>query len=446
MTPYSKHFIILCILTLALASCAEKQPEETDSIVLYYSEKAETRRVAKLLAERTGSALFDIASKQAPPDLLAYRYYFIGSSIIDNDIALPMQTFLSNTDFFDGIVIPFWTGAENNADYSELFEQLIYRPRIIRAGGGFTEVSFFNMKAVGEQADALLAAFGAELDALRGAGERAEAVMKAFAAAYPDRLGAAVLRDGDWTVEMDGERYYYAQGKLLSETEMEQAASFRSQSIYRYVTEFSDDTAEPNTWKTIAGELFWRRSIFTDRASRGYSRAISGAVRSNFYEKLLQCKTRAEAFAHQRTISFFESAVTVHERVVAPLARVEQRINELEKEDEAITAWKNSLDSIGAWNWRSVAGSSNRSFHSYGVAIDLLMKAQPGKETYWLWTQQKGIDFRSVPEEDKLNPPRSVVRIFEDEGFIWGGKWSSYDTMHFEYHPELIYLSFNSYV
>ncbi|MDR2537639.1 MAG: M15 family metallopeptidase [Treponema sp.] len=439
-----KYFTILCILALALASCAEKQPEETDSVVLYYSEKAETRRVAKLLAEKTGSALFDIAGKQALPDLLAYRYYFIGAPIVDQDIALPMQSFLSNTDFFDGIVIPFWTGADSNADYSELFEKRIYRPRVIRAGGGFTDVSFFNMKGVGEQVDTLLAALSAELDALRGAGEQAEAVMKAFAAAYPDRLGEAVLYDGDWTVEMDGERYYYAQGKLLSETEVKQAADFRRQSIPRYVTEFSDDTTERNTWRAAARELFWRRSIFTGSASRGYSRSNSGAVRSNFYEKLLQCETRAEAFAHQRTVRFFGSAVTVHERIVAPLARAEQRINELEKEDEAITAWKKSLDSIGAWNWRNIAGSASRSFHSYGTAIDLLMKTVPGKETYWLWTQQKGVDFRAVPEEDKLNPPRSVVCVFEDEGFIWGGKWATYDTMHFEYHPELIYLSFYS--
>jgi hypothetical protein len=29
----------------------------------------------------------------------------------------------------------------------------------------------------------------------------------------------------------------------------------------------------------------------------------------------------------------------------------------------------------------------------------------------------------------------------EEEGFIWGGKWPMYDTMHFEYRPELILLS-----
>jgi hypothetical protein len=37
------------------------------------------------------------------------------------------------------------------------------------------------------------------------------------------------------------------------------------------------------------------------------------------------------------------------------------------------------------------------------------MKLQQGKETYWLWTRDKGIDWRSVPEAGKLNPPRSVM-------------------------------------
>jgi D-alanyl-D-alanine carboxypeptidase len=28
--------------------------------------------------------------------------------------------------------------------------------------------------------------------------------------------------------------------------------------------------------------------------------------------------------------------------------------------------------------------------------------------------------------------------LFEQHGFIWGGKWYHYDTMHFEYRPEII--------
>jgi peptidoglycan L-alanyl-D-glutamate endopeptidase CwlK len=30
------------------------------------------------------------------------------------------------------------------------------------------------------------------------------------------------------------------------------------------------------------------------------------------------------------------------------------------------------------------------------------------------------------------------VTIFENHGFIWGGKWYHFDTMHFEYRPELL--------
>jgi hypothetical protein len=33
------------------------------------------------------------------------------------------------------------------------------------------------------------------------------------------------------------------------------------------------------------------------------------------------------------------------------------------------------------------------------------------------------------------------VDIFERHGFIWGGKWAHYDTMHFEYRPELLGMS-----
>ena len=30
------------------------------------------------------------------------------------------------------------------------------------------------------------------------------------------------------------------------------------------------------------------------------------------------------------------------------------------------------------------------------------------------------------------------MAAFENEGFIWGGKWHEYDLMHFEYRPEII--------
>ena len=34
--------------------------------------------------------------------------------------------------------------------------------------------------------------------------------------------------------------------------------------------------------------------------------------------------------------------------------------------------------------------------------------------------------------------PTEIVAIFEKHGFIWGGKWYHFDTMHFEFRPELL--------
>ena len=38
-------------------------------------------------------------------------------------------------------------------------------------------------------------------------------------------------------------------------------------------------------------------------------------------------------------------------------------------------------------------------------------------------------------------PPLAFVKAFEREGFVWGGKWLFFDTMHFEYRPEILMLA-----
>jgi D-alanyl-D-alanine carboxypeptidase len=42
----------------------------------------------------------------------------------------------------------------------------------------------------------------------------------------------------------------------------------------------------------------------------------------------------------------------------------------------------------------------------------------------------------SLPYRNRM--PQEIVSIFEKHGFIWGGKWNHFDTMHFEYRPELL--------
>ncbi|UJW87508.1 M15 family metallopeptidase [Devosia sp. SL43] len=83
----------------------------------------------------------------------------------------------------------------------------------------------------------------------------------------------------------------------------------------------------------------------------------------------------------------------------------------------------------GGFNWRVIAGTSQLSVHSFGAAFDINVDFSD----YWRWA---GVDADPIPFKNRI--PLAVVALFEAEGFIWGGRWYHYDTMHFEYRPELI--------
>lgn len=75
----------------------------------------------------------------------------------------------------------------------------------------------------------------------------------------------------------------------------------------------------------------------------------------------------------------------------------------------------------GTFKWRTIAGTNHLSAHSYGIAIDLNV----ARSSYWRWQREY---------ENQI--PQEIVYAFEKQGFIWGGRWHHFDTMHFEYRPE----------
>jgi D-alanyl-D-alanine carboxypeptidase-like protein len=83
----------------------------------------------------------------------------------------------------------------------------------------------------------------------------------------------------------------------------------------------------------------------------------------------------------------------------------------------------------GTYNCRTVADTGEPSMHSWGAAIDI----NAARADYWLWHRSQVSDTGPASRI-----PPEIVAIFERHGFIWGGKWSHYDTMHFEYRPELL--------
>lgn len=89
----------------------------------------------------------------------------------------------------------------------------------------------------------------------------------------------------------------------------------------------------------------------------------------------------------------------------------------------------------GFFNWRVIANTKRLSSHSFGITVDI----NTNYANYWQWDlQKKGLPIKeTTPLSYKNQIPWEIVLIFEKYGFIWGGKWLHYDTMHFEYRPEM---------
>jgi hypothetical protein len=258
---------------------------------------------------------------------------------------------------------------------------------------------------------------------------KAEQVMEALSAAYPDRIGSAEFRDGDWAVPVYGEWFYYAEGRLLPEKLRANFADYSPQPFYQY----PEDLPE---WKTPDAEAAERmKNAAAQRQDHPVKRS------QYFYDAIWRSSTKEDAYLHIKSIHFLGWTVLVHYSILEELALLEEAINAKAKTDAQVTQWIANISSLSGWNWRGIADIESRSFHAYGAAVDIVLKAQRGKETYWLWSAQNKQDWWAIPYDKRVHPPEAVVKIFESYGFVWGGKWLFYDTMHFEYRPEIFILN-----
>lgn len=114
----------------------------------------------------------------------------------------------------------------------------------------------------------------------------------------------------------------------------------------------------------------------------------------------------------------------VHKKIAEPLKRVAARIDALH--DASLVKFFESPG--GTFNWRKIAGTDELSMHAWAIAIDL----DTTRSHYWR------NEPRNKPLVWKNSYPQAIVDAFEAEGFIWGGRWYHFDTMHFEYRPELL--------
>jgi len=120
-----------------------------------------------------------------------------------------------------------------------------------------------------------------------------------------------------------------------------------------------------------------------------------------------------------------------HSVSITSVNRVDRRLEAISRElDELPAVDKKFLyPTGGTYKCRTVTETDRKSAHSWGIAIDL----NPAFADYWRWRRSPddGLVYRN-------HIPPEIVAVFERHGFIGGGRWSHYDTMHFEYRPELL--------
>jgi len=160
-----------------------------------------------------------------------------------------------------------------------------------------------------------------------------------------------------------------------------------------------------------------------------------GRIRSSAFFDAMYGATKSATTANLVRVRWTPSGKSVDFSTVNGAAAALQAVADEIAADAKLSAFARDLS--GTYVYRDIAGSQRKSAHGYGIAIDVHFPE--GKFAYWQWSGCKPRGACAYPA-GILDDPRiqAVVQIFERHGFIWGGKWYHFDSMHFEYRPELL--------
>ena len=250
----------------------------------------------------------------------------------------------------------------------------------------------------------------------------------ALARAYPHAISDVEFRDGDWAILLRDQWFYWAHGRLLPEAERHNYEEYSAHRFYSY------NPGLPPV-----------RQVDEETASRLRNRVVAMAEdpptrHPGFLNTLYRAPTREATHRQIVEYRFLGFRTQVHRDIVPHLERVAADIAALD--DPQIREFLDGIRMIGAFSWRVIAGTGTRSYHSYGAALDFIPLYYGRKHAYWRWAHNAGVEeWWAVPHERRWMPPLAVIEAFENHGFVWGGKWLSFDTIHFEYRPEIRILS-----
>jgi hypothetical protein len=157
----------------------------------------------------------------------------------------------------------------------------------------------------------------------------------------------------------------------------------------------------------------------------------AGRIRNDAFFKKMYGETAAEVQSNLVEIIWCSKLLNQKLRVSSK-NDVHKHLLAVSDELDNHPEWKDYLKSAGTFHWRNISGTKQLSAHSFGITIDIDTK----HSNYWQWDCSCKNENADLTYKNQI--PIEIVEIFEKHGFIWGGKWYHYDTMHFEYRPELL--------
>jgi hypothetical protein len=157
-----------------------------------------------------------------------------------------------------------------------------------------------------------------------------------------------------------------------------------------------------------------------------------GRVRNEAFFMKMYGSTEKEVRQHLTEITWCPKLVG-QKITVTKINGIDKKLAQISKELDKHPELKKYLTNIGGtFTWRNINGTNRHSMHSFGMTIDI----NTAYSDYWQWSCKCVNEDAAITYKNRI--PQTIVGIFEKYGFIWGGKWYHFDTMHFEYRPELI--------
>jgi hypothetical protein len=162
------------------------------------------------------------------------------------------------------------------------------------------------------------------------------------------------------------------------------------------------------------------------------NRNDAGRYRDEAFFKKIYGNTKQEV--ERKLVEIVWCPKLVNQKIkVTTVNGIDKKLQKISEELDDLPKFKKYITNIGGtFNWRNIAETNRLSMHSFGMTVDINVNYS----NYWQWDCNCQNENTIVTYRNKI--PLEIVKVFEKYGFIWGGNWLHYDTMHFEYRPELL--------